>query len=175
MNDTNLPEDSWKPTREMLIDTMGRPRTQSIILEIDYSDFAIYTLKDEDYEYNGKLMKSLKALYLAMEDVTEYEFATTYFANWRHWERICENKLTKPSVLMWRHELELKLRARAAKQMAREAAKGSIQALKWIADKGWEGKSVGRPSKEHIEKEANVQSIIRSEYEQDHLRLVGTK
>lgn len=33
-----------------MIDEMGRPITQSLFLEINYTDKAVYTLKEEDYE-----------------------------------------------------------------------------------------------------------------------------
>ena len=42
--------------------TNGVPLTQGLFLEIQYGEFAVFTLKDEDYEYNGKIYPSLKNL-----------------------------------------------------------------------------------------------------------------
>ena len=56
----------------------GRPITQSLFLEIGYTEHAVYTLKDDDYEYNGKVYPSLKKAYLELEDTTEYDFANQY-------------------------------------------------------------------------------------------------
>lgn len=62
--------------KELLKDKMGRPLTQSLFLEIGYSDYAVYSLKDEDYEYQGKVYPSLKKLFLASGDPTGYTTAT---------------------------------------------------------------------------------------------------
>ena len=62
--------------KNSLKSTNGIPLTQSLFLEIGYTDYAVFTLKDDDYEYKGRVYPSLKRLYLEMEDVGEYEFAT---------------------------------------------------------------------------------------------------
>ena len=64
--------------KSRLVDGQGKPLTQSLFLEIGYTDFSVYTLKDQDYEYNDKVYPSLKRLYLEMEDPTEYEFARMF-------------------------------------------------------------------------------------------------
>ena len=45
--------------KSKLVDTNGKPLTQSLFLEIGYNDFALFTLKEQDYDYNGKLYPSL--------------------------------------------------------------------------------------------------------------------
>ena len=162
--------------REKLVDSSGRPLTQSLFLELLYKpDVAVYTLKDYDHTYEGKEFKSIKRLYLEMEDTTEYEFANTYFLGWDHWNRIVENKLLTDHVRSWREELELKLRARAVKQMMALADEGSYQASKWLADRGWDTRAAGRPTK--IEKEAHKAASARvgGEYEADVVRLLKVK
>ena len=58
-----------KIDKATLRDTKGRPLTQSLFLELGYNtQYAVYTLKDEDYNYEGKLYPSLKRLYLEMEE-----------------------------------------------------------------------------------------------------------
>lgn len=152
----------------------GVPLTQGLFLEIGYPETAVYTTKDSDYEYNGKVLPSIKRLYLEMEDIGEYEFATTYFLGWDHWQRICNNKVLNMHVEQWRHELELKLRSRAIKQIMRKAhTEQGIAAAKWIADKGWDKPSAGRPSKEAIERETKIQSDLQNQYKDDVSRIYG--
>lgn len=159
--------------REDLTDSSGKPLTQGLFLEIGYNDSSIYTLKDDDHEYNGRTLRSIKKLYLELEDVTEYEFANKYFLGWSHWQRICNNKVIRKYIDEWRAELELKLRARAAKLMAQQAEGGSYQAVKWLADRGWDIKKSGRPTKEDIESEKKAIARAENEYGSDVIRLYG--
>lgn len=175
MEDTKMFDSDWKPLREQLLDSSDRPLTQMLFLETTYSDNAIYTLKDVDYEYKGKLYPSIKRLYLEMEDPVEFDFATKYFLGVSHWNRIYANKLLKPHIDQWRFELELKLRSRAFKQLQKQAVKGSYQAIKWFADKGWDLRTAGRPSKEEVEKETKIQQSIASEFSEDYGRLMAVK
>lgn len=161
------------PTKEQMLDSTGKPMTQSLFLEIGYNEHAVYTLKDDDYEYNGKLFPSLKKLYLAKEDPTEYEFAVEYLLGWRHWKRLCENKLIRKYIDEWREELELKLRSRGVKESIKAAEAGGFQAAKWLADRGWEQRGAGRPSKAEVEREKKFQSRVTDEYGADVVRLFG--
>ena len=159
--------------KSKLRESRGRPLTQSLFLEVGYNtDFAVYTQKDDDYEYKGKVYPSLKKLYLAHEDPTEYDFATTYLLGWEHWQRICRNKVFSKMVENWREELELKLRSQAVRDII-ELSSGDkgFQAAKWLADKGWDKRQAGRPSKEDIDRETAMQSKIDQEYSADVVRL----
>lgn len=156
----------------------GNFYTQSLFLELSYQDTskAIYTLKDDDHEYNGNTYKSIKKLYLEIADPTEYAFAEQCFANWRHWKRISENTgLLKPYIQEWRDELEIKLRSQAIKSIAIEASsdnKGALQAAKWLADKGWiEKKGAGRPTKEAVEGERKHRAAVKQQVEDDLERI----
>jgi hypothetical protein len=157
--------------KEIMLDSMNKPITQSLFLELGYTDFSVYTLKDNDYEYKGKVYPSLKRLYLEMADPTEYEFAVTYLIGWRHWKRICENKQIRVYIDEWREELEMKLRSEGVKHAMQSAKLGGFQAAKWLADRGWSNKGAGRPSKEDVEGEKKFQARMDSEYGADVLRL----
>lgn len=159
------------PTKAQMLDTSGRPITQSMFLEIGYSEAAIYTFKDQDHTYEGKVYPSLKRLYLLEEDPTEYEFSNKYLLGWRHWNRLCENKLIRKEIDEWRIELEMKLRSRAVKEMIKSAEKGGVQASKWLADRGWEQRGAGRPSKVDIASEKVLMARVDSEYSSDVIRL----
>lgn len=161
------------PTKAELVDGMGKPLTQSLFLELGYSDFAVYTLKEEDHEYEGKLLPSLKKLYLECGDPTEYEFATKYLLGWRHWKRLCENKIIRKHIDEWRDELEIKLRCQGVKLAFDSAKSGSFQAAKWISDRGWEKRDAGRPTKEEIEREKKFQARADEEFGADVVRLFG--
>ncbi len=157
--------------KSILLDTSGRPLTQSLFLEIGYNDCAVYTLKDNDHIYKGKKFPSIKRKYLELEDTTEYEFANMYFLGWQHWMRICENKTLAKYILNWREELELKLRARAVKQMVVLAEGGSFQASKWLADKGYDKRDPGRPSKDEKDMHTKIQDDLHDQYKADVVRL----
>jgi len=155
-----------------MIDVGGRPLTQSLFLEVGYSEFAIYTLKEDDHEYNGKKYPSLKRLYLEIADPTEYDFANMCLLNWKHWQRLCENKLIRKYIDDWREELEVKLRSRGVKAAMYEANSGNFQAAKWVADRGWSTRGAGRPTKAEVEREKRIQAGIVDEYEADVIRLI---
>lgn len=168
-----------KIDKATLRDTKGRPLTQSLFLELGYNtQYAVYTLKDEDYNYEGKLYPSLKRLYLEMEDVVEYDFATKYLLGWSHWKRLEENKLLTPHIDVWREELELKLRSQAVRDIIDMTAdEKSFQAAKWIADKGWNKLGKGRPrTAEALKQEALLNSIEGDYSEADNvIKMVGSK
>lgn len=159
------------PSKDKMLDSMGRPITQSLFLEIGYSESALYTLKDNDFDYNGKHLPSIKRLYLECGDPTEYEFATTYLLGWGHWQRICENKAVRRHIDEWRLELEVKLRSRGVKAAIVAANGGNFQASKWLADRGWDTRGPGRPTKADIDRETKIQAEINNEYSADILRL----
>jgi len=151
----------------------GMPLTQGLFLEIGYNTkYAVYTLKDDDYEYEGVMYTSLKKAYLEMADAVEYDFAVTHLLGWDHWQRMCANKQLLAYIQQWRHELELKLRSEALK-IIREKAKTEIgvNAAKWLADRGWDKKGAGRPTKADIESETKIQADILNQYAEDLQRV----
>lgn len=153
-------------------DEGGKPYTQSLFLEPLYNtEFAIYTMKSEDHIHKGVYYPSIKRLYLEMEDVTEYDFANTYFLDWDHWLRLNENKLIRTYIDKWRTELEMKLRSKAIKGMLKQADTGSYQALKFLADRGWINRAAGRPSKLEQEAEKAKNESIADEFAADFDRI----
>lgn len=161
--------------QETMLDSMGKFRTQSLFLELGYGTDALFTLKDQDHEHEGTVYKSLKRLYLEFEDPTEYEFANTVLLGWRHWQRMCENKVIRKHIDEWREELEVKLRSQAIRDAIQEAKKGHFQAAKWVADRGWSTRGAGRPSKADIEHEKKVQARIDNEYSGDVVRMFANQ
>lgn len=157
--------------KELMKDSKQRPLTQGLFLELGYNTkFAMFTLKDEDFFYEGQFYPSLKKLYLGMEDPIEYEFATKYLLGWSHWERICNNKLMSPHIEEWRKELSLKLQYKGFREMIKKA-ETSPMAAKWLADRGWEVKEAGRPSKAEKISASKVEEKFNSEFGADIIRL----
>lgn len=145
------------PMRSKFKNSNGQLLRRGIFLEeaVEPTNI-IYTLRDEDH----KGYPSLYRLYMEMMDVTEYEFATTYLHSWKHWQDVSNSPWFRPYIDRWRHELELKLKVRAIKEIMHEASSGgknSFAANKWLVDKGWaptEGRGRGRPSKNDIKQAA---------------------
>lgn len=157
-----------KVDKKLLKDTMGRPLTQGLFLEIGYNtEYAVYTLDDEDKEYKGKTYPSLKKLYLASEDPTEYKFAKTYLLNWQHWKRLNANKVLKEYFDEWREELEIMLRSESVLNILEMQVEGNFQAAKWIADRGWEKRGAGRPLKADLEREVRIKERISDALSED--------
>jgi hypothetical protein len=164
---------TWKPDKAAMIDGAGKYITQGLFYEAEYDlTFAQYTWGPEDKEKDGKFLKSLKKLYLEMEDTTEYEFAIAYFVDYPHWVRCVNNAAIRKHVEQWRTELELKLRARAARALIKEAEKGNFNAARWVADKGWEAKR-GRPSNAEREAERKKAAILSEELADEAGRVVA--
>lgn len=106
-----------------------------------------------------------------MEDLTEYEFANQLFAGWAHWQKLCNNRAIFAHIQEWRAELEYKMRSKAVKSMIKQANQGSFQAAKWLADRGWETRGAGRPSKEEVKQEIAFRAKAENEYTADIIRL----
>lgn len=162
--------------KEKFIDSKGGPLTQGLFLETSYHDTSriVYTLKSRDYTYKGKKLLSLKRLYLEMEDPTEYAFANEYLLDWDHWQRIKANGLIAKHLEGWQEELELKIRSQAVRDiMNMTADEKSFQAAKWLADRGWEKRAPGRPSKEEVQRETAMQTRIADEFSEDLQRING--
>jgi len=126
----------------------------------------VYTLKDRDHEG----YPSLYLLYLAENDLTEYQFANKYLDGWAHWEALCSCGWFKPYLERWRKELALKHKAEALKRIISEAQSSSRNAFtanKFLVSSGWveetDKPKRGRPSKKEIEDEK--QAILSSDKE----------
>lgn len=160
--------------KQKLKDSQGRPLTQSLFLEVGYEvDKAVYTLKDDDHFYEGHTYPSLKKLYLAMEDVVEYDFANEHLLGWQHWQRLNRNKALSKHFQEWREELELAIRSQAIRGIIdMTASDNSFQASKWLADRGWDKKAAGRPSKTEKIREERMQARIEDEFKSDVVRLL---
>jgi hypothetical protein len=156
--------------KDQLKDSRGYPLTQSLFLEINYSDYAIWTFNDDPKEYNGKVYPSLRQYYLDIADPTEYQFAKQCTLGWDHWQRIVENVMVKKEVEKWREELEVALRSEGILSII-DASESNWQASKWLVDKGWDKNKVGRPSKSEAEREKRIATRVNEEFNADIIRM----
>ena len=131
-----------------------KPLLQSLFIETHRGGTAPprYTLKDRDH----RGLPSLYRLYMAMEDLTEWEFSQKYLDSWHHWQMLSECTWFKPVVARWRQEMELKVKSKALQrlqEMADLEGKERLQANKALLE--YEkylskplSRRVGRPKKE---------------------------
>lgn len=156
----------------------GQLLTQSLFLEFQYdTKSAVFTTDDEHKEFKGKFYPSLKKLYLEHMDPVGYDFARTYLFNWTQWQRMKKNSFLKKHIQEWEEELNLKIMSEAVRniQDIANSADGGFGAAKWLADRGWDKRRAGRPSKEQIEAELNKQARDNDEFAADIKRLEDYK
>jgi hypothetical protein len=160
---------------------MAQPQTKGLFYELtlpeDRKEMGTsWTLKEHDLQADGKVYKSMKKLFIEMEDVTEYDFAMTALGSYKHWERVTESPILKPHIEQWRKELNLKLKAKAMKSIIKSATvdeKLSFQAMKYLADNEYIDKSSkrGRPSKEELNAELRREAEISKSFKDDAERI----
>ncbi len=161
-------------TKDQMKDSRGYPMTQALFLETVYErDKAIWTFDDEDKEYEGKTYYSLRKYYLDIADPTEYQFAIQCTLGWDHWNRILDNKMIRKEIDKWREELEVALRSEGIQAIIDATASdgGNFQAAKWLADKGWDKKSVGRPSKSDMDRQKRVADRVNQGFGAEIVRM----
>lgn len=133
---------------------------------------AIFTLKEDDHTVDGVLYKSLRKLFLACDDPTEYQFATQHLGGWTHWKQMQDSPVLQPYIADWREERDVMLRSKGILGMMEQAEEGNMQASKWLAEKGWElDKKRGRPSKAEVSKETKQQAKVQLAVMNDFKRL----
>ena len=144
-------------TFDQLKTANGITRTKSLFYELSYHDpeYAIFTTKEHDIEFQGRKMVSLQQLYVAMvpNDPTEYEFAQTVFGSWEVWEKIQKAPQIAPFVKRWRNEVEVKVKSQAIQAIAEEMKTGgrsSFSAAKLLLEKGWLDKDNASQAKKKL-------------------------
>ena len=163
-------------TREQLIGGSGSYKTQSIFLETSLNDTTnvLMTLKEFPVTYKGKELPSLRQEFMADADPTGYTTAIRLFGSWNHWQRLKANKMINKFIMQYEDELDVMIRSGAVKALIESAmedgGKGTT-AAKYIAEKGWDKRKAGAPSKQEKERELNVQGKVTDEVQDDYDRL----
>jgi hypothetical protein len=139
--------------------------TKALFYEQSWTDKEgiAYTLKDKDYEVEGKLLPSLYLLYMeeCVKDPSEYTFASKHFDGWDHWLMVRDASwFNKPYYQRWKAELEVRIKSKALVEIIKESklqTKNSFSINRFLLEKGWEprtgpGATRGRPTKDDIKK-----------------------
>lgn len=163
---------SYKRDKSRMKDAQGRYLTQSLFLEYAYDgDTAIFTTDGEDKEYKGKTYYSLKQLYLNYEDPHEYTFATSVLYDWEHWLRLQKNKWVAKEIDRWREELEVKIASTGVQKVLDLAEDGNFQAAKFVAERQWNKRGAGRPTKAEQTRKSRIEEKIDKEFREDAERV----
>lgn len=133
-------------------------------------------------EYGGSLFRieDLKALYMAIGDLTEYRFATEHLGGWQHWKVLQQSPFLKEHIFQWREELELKVRSESLYKLL-ETAKGDNKdafiANRYFADGQWKAPAEkaqrGRPSKSQVAMAAKELAVENHRLEDDFNRIMN--
>jgi hypothetical protein len=158
-------------------DVMGRWRTHSLFRESyqpqDEGLEAVFTLGEEDIEYEGRILPSMRKLFLSYNDPTGYQFAKEVLGSYEHWKRLCKASWFQAHLSTWLEELEVKLMSSSIRKIKDVAGTDTAQAFnaaKYLAERGWVPKK-GRPSKDAIQREARIQAQVEEAVEEDAQRL----
>lgn len=146
-------------------DSVGRYLTRALFKELASKETRdkfppVFTLEDA------------RIIYLEAEDPTEYIPSQKLLGSWQHWLVLLESPDVRFHIDRWREELEVRLRSKGVMEIL-DISKGDkgFQAAKWLADKGWESKKAGRPTKEKVNYNKRVEATMKKEYEDDAKRL----
>jgi hypothetical protein len=74
-------------------------------------------------------------------------------------------------LMEWREELEIKLRSEGIAAQRKLAAKGNVNAAKWLAEKGWDKRKAGAPSQAEVAGERKVSAKMEDELEEHFKRV----
>lgn len=123
------------------VDTMNRPRTESLFLETCRSDIAekfppVYTMK-------GDSKKGCQSAYqIYMNSVNEYEAAMKIVGDMRHWRRLCglkwfmegSEEKAFDGLRQWREDKAMKDQAELMQLLKEQAENGNVNAQKTLYD-----------------------------------------
>lgn len=151
--------------KSKFLDRMGKKVVVGLFEEFDR--------KDRKFKAPFKLA-DWKNAYIDSRDPTEYSAAMKLVGDWEHWLLIRNHPFIKPYVDSWHKEMEVKLRSEAVEAMRTHAkSQGGIAAAKWLAEKGYDKKQVGRPSTKENHLDNESETHVSSDMERLGLRVVG--
>lgn len=157
--------------KKQFLDQRGQVRTQSLFFETNTTDFEpMYTLRP--YDLDG--LPSLKRLYIECRDLTGYLFAEKYLYDYKHLQRLKNAKQFAHHLDEWEEELNILMEAEAIQNLvvtSKTPGPQGLQAAKFLAQKGWQSGTKGRPKKEDVQKEVKRQANKRKDLEEAKARI----
>ena len=173
----------YSPTPEDFKDSTGRWRTESLFMETNEDEDKYpspFILADNDKD--GHI--SMRAIYLAANDPTEYTPAMQIFGSLDCWARLTKAPFFQQHLANWRSQLQSQIKSSAVSTIT-SISKGDsgtnaqLSAAKWLASQSWVGPDLetprrGRPLKNRDPAEA-LREGLREEEEtdQDFERIIG--
>lgn len=162
-------------TRETPIKDLPGTVTKGLFLEFNEETCGMpvyirFTIRDEDREVGGRVIPSLKRLYLEEKDPLEYRFAMKYLGSWDRWQRMYQSWSCRKEIDIWRHELDKLLKSEAFEKLRMEAEGGGKNAFeankilstgKWRDLETFKEKTRGRPSRQEIM--ANAKELLEEQ------------
>jgi len=157
-------------------DVIGRYITAGLFIETTNDiTMAHYTLEDEDRIVEGVLFKSLKADFIGFMDPNGFYFAKKFFANYKHYKQLLNNKIVCKRIEEWIEEIELQMQADALSAMITHSqGTTGATAAKWLATMGWKTKA-GRPSKAQIKAATKKAAQAHEDVDEDYARTMGSQ
>ena len=156
---------------EIMKDKIKRFKTVSLFFEQmqEMNGEAAFSIKG----YDNKGYKSMRKMYVELEDPTEYLPAMVLLGSWEHWKKLTAAKwFVEGHLNEWREEVEVKLKSKA---IAKMKASDTPTATKYLADNGWKdaGKQ-GRPTVKSIERKARIKAKVLHSVD-NHAEILGIK
>ncbi len=151
----------------------GKPLTTGLFIDLEegISENAIFTKDEMDKTIGKRTFYSFKRLFVECGDPTGYDFAKKYLMGWQHYKALQANKKIVRLIDEALEEIEIQIRSEAIATAQGLSSEGNAAMTKFLAEKGWDKGKVGRPTKEAIKKEANIQSRLNDEFGADVKRL----
>jgi len=97
--------------------------------------------------------------FVELGDMTGYKFSNKWLGGYAHWKAL-EGGTFHSHIDDWKEELEVAIRCEALERIAAEAEGGHYQANKFLADRGWDVREAGRPSRKEVEKKVNSDAKV---------------
>ena len=141
--------------------------TQALFVEFGNED-APYTLKIDHQERNGKKYVSLCRVFL--ESTDEYEAAMRLVGNWKHWQKLCENRwfsegweqFNFEGLNSLRETMKARDRSTAKAQLLLAAQQGNVTAAKILFDGAGAIKKTTRRNTNKSTSESDVVELFKT-------------
>ena len=133
----------------------GRRPSTGLFIEFVNGNYGVRPNQKSEPVYS---IVAFHKVFIEEADLTEYRPAIKLVGSWEEWCRIKkESDLFSSFIDKWKEELEQKFLSEAQQKIIDllddDSSSIRFSAAKWLAEKSWDKKSRGRPSKSQVENE----------------------
>jgi hypothetical protein len=125
----------------------------------------------QNKEFVCMTLQEARDKFMECGDILGIDFADQHLGGFQHWKNINASPVLQPIIADWVEELEVRIRSKQIKRIDTLAAEGQFQAAKFLADRGWEKRAAGKPSKEEVQRETKVQAKMKDSFSADIARI----